>query len=97
MTEVFLDPSAVEDLEDTADYLDEQTPGLDIRFLAEVQRTLRRLSENPRIAPEVGSGVHRIGLYGFSYNVYYRIEEPGVVVFAILHQRRDPRQWQRRL
>jgi plasmid stabilization system protein ParE len=97
VTPVFLDPAAVEDLEEAADYLDEQRPGLDIRFLAEVQRTLRRVSENPRIGPEVGPGVHRLALYGFSDDVFYRIEEPGVVIFAILHQRRDPRHWQRRL
>ncbi len=32
----------------------------------------------------------------FPYAVYYRIVESDVVVFGILHTRRDPHEWQSR-
>jgi plasmid stabilization system protein ParE len=95
--EVVLLADALEDLEDSADYLEARDPGAEHRFLAEVHRAMSRVSDNPHVGPALGNGVHRLGLRRFSYNVYYRVEPARVVVFAILHQRRDPRVWQRRL
>lgn len=82
---------------ESAEYLEAQTPGTERRFLAEVRRTMNRLSDNPHVGPAVGGGVHRLGMRRFRYNVYYRIKHERVVVYAILHQRRDPWDWQRRL
>jgi plasmid stabilization system protein ParE len=65
--------------------------------MAEVQRTLQRLIENPRVGPRVSPRAHKLRLRDFQYNVVYRIEESSVVVQAFSHERRDPEHWRRRI
>ena len=88
---------AEEEIEEAADYLDEEVPGLGDAFLVEVQRTIGRLKRNPYVGPKIEPRVHKIGLRRFSYDLIYLIPPSSVMVVAVVHHRRDPGYWRNRL
>jgi|HubBroStandDraft_1064217.scaffolds.fasta_scaffold2358364_2 plasmid stabilization system protein ParE len=84
------------ELTDAAEWYDGQTPGVAGRFLAEYQRLLDRLGENPRQYPTLRGELRRAGFSRFPYGLIYRILPDEVEVISCFHGRRDPRRWQRR-
>ena len=87
---------AEQDLEEAARWYEEQQLGLGTEFLDEASRTFRHLVEKPAMYPEVGRGAHRALLKRFPFGIYYRIEEGTVVVVAVMHGSRHPRNWKSR-
>jgi plasmid stabilization system protein ParE len=82
---------AERDLEEAEDWYDEQQSGLGTEFRGSVSDLFGRLTDNPRIYPQVHGEIHRAVLRRFPYLVYFLIEGPLVVVLAVLDSRRDPR------
>jgi plasmid stabilization system protein ParE len=84
---------AKKELYEAVDWYEQKRLGLGSRFRSCVEEVLDRVS----VAPEVHGLVHkdvRCGVVrGFPYAVYYRV----IVVIAVLHGSRDPREWLERL
>ncbi|MPZ20673.1 MAG: type II toxin-antitoxin system RelE/ParE family toxin [Luteitalea sp.] len=89
-------PLAEVDLADAARWYDDEQAGLGAKFLSEVSRTLARIRERPLQFPIVWRGVRRALLHTFPYAVYFRASDDVIVILAVLHQRRNPKVWQRR-
>ena len=89
-------PLAEADLDEAARWYDAEHPGLSQRFLSDVDRTFARIRERPLQFPAVGHNVRRALLHTFPYAVYFRASHELVLVFAVLHLRRDPRVWRAR-
>jgi len=94
---LLLRPEARLDVEDAAFWYEDQRQGLGDRFTNELNTFLDRIAETPHQFPEVGDSVRRGLLHQFPYAVYFMLEEEKVVVLAILHQRRKPDLWKRRV
>ena len=88
---------AEEEIEEAANYLDEEAPGLGDEFVEEVQRTIGRLRRNPYVGPKIEPTVHKIGLRRFRYDLIYLTPPSSVIVVAVVHHRRDPGYWRNRL
>lgn len=85
------------DLAEAADWYDDERPGLGSRFLDAVEATLIRIEEQPRSFPLAYRDLRRALLpRPFPYQIYYRLRDDLVEVFAVFHGARDPREWQRR-
>lgn len=82
---------------DAALYYERERRGLGSRFEAEVEHVLSRAQENPLQFPELAPGVRRALLRIFPYGVFFLLEEPLVLVIAVLHLHRHPDVWKRRL
>jgi plasmid stabilization system protein ParE len=91
-----LRPEARVDLEQAAYWYEDQRQGLGDRFTFEVLGLLQQIGGSPLLFPEVFPPVRRGLLQRFPYAIYFVIEEPAVVILAIVHQRRDPAVWKRR-
>ena len=89
---VFLDPAEEEMLE-AAQYYERQTRGLGHEFLAEVQRTMARIMENPRLGQIVREGIRRRLMSKFPFGILYRIDPQEIVIIAVMHLRRRPGYW----
>ena len=76
---------------------EQERPGLGERFLAELGEFLDRIAAFPARFPTVEEGVRRCGLTRFPYAIYFSVEEPSLIVIAILHRRRNPDVWKRRI
>jgi plasmid stabilization system protein ParE len=91
---VIVRPNAEADLQDARVWYDSQRLGLGDELLAEVGHAIRLLAEQPE-QPERRSiyyhGFRRLLTHRFSYKIFYRVEGDRVIVFRILHAKRDHR------
>ena len=85
------------DIEEMVFWYEDQRPGLGARVTAELNRLLDRIAATPFQFPEVEQGVRRGLVPRFPYTVYFLPEAEAIVVLAIVHQRRDPDLWKKRI
>ena len=97
MTLLIILSEAEKDLREAADFLEDQSAGLDRRLFADVERTVQRVIDHPHIGPPVGNGARKIRLRDFPYDLIYRIDASSLFIVAVAHHRRDPEQWRDRL
>ncbi len=81
------------ELTDAALWYDRQAPGSATHFLAEYERLLDRLCENPQQFPTLRGGLRRAGFQRFPYSLIYRILPGEIEVLSCFHGRRDPLRW----
>ena len=88
--------TAETDLGEAARWYDDRQTGLGFRFLDAVDTLLARIYVAPLQFPIVSGDVRRALLQAFPYAVYFRATDDAVIVFAVLHLRRNPRTWRAR-
>lgn len=89
-------PEAQAELEDAYAWYEEQRTGLGEHFLLCIEEKISAIRRQPETYPTVHRTVRRALIRRFPYGIYYIIEENRVVVIAIFHSRRDPKQWKSR-
>jgi len=89
-------PAASEEIVETTAYYEGEVPGLGDRFIAEVERIVEVLCDQPNIGQSVGEELRRIILARFPYSLIYSIESERIWVIAVAHHRRRPGYWQER-
>jgi len=85
------------DIDHAASWYDERQPGLGLRFLDAVDQLFDRIRAGPMQFPLISADVRRALLHTFPYAAYFRVTDETIIVFALLHLRRDPRTWRARL
>jgi plasmid stabilization system protein ParE len=83
--------TAWRDLERTADYIAEDSPGYAAAFVEHVRdvaRSLDRLSDRGRVVPELGDPTVRELLIG-SYRLLYEVLGDVTYILALIHGARD--------
>ena len=99
MSEVYLTPEARADLAEAATWYRQRSAQAAERFLLAVSASFSRVATNPTAHPVLDqpTGTRRALLRKFPYRVLYLVDGERVVVFAVMHQRRDDRQWRGRV
>ena len=91
---VSVGPDAERELIDGARFYAEQaTSELALAFIAEVERTLERLSAHPNLGVPWRATMRRFPLRRFPYSVLYQVKGDELRVIALAHQRRRPGYW----
>jgi plasmid stabilization system protein ParE len=90
---IIIRPKAEADLHDARHWYDLQRPGLGDEFLDEIELAIERLAKNPESRPIYHNGFRRLLTRRFPYKLFYRVENGRVIVFRILHAKRDHRRW----
>ncbi len=83
-------PRAVEDLEAIAQYISADSAAYAAAVVRTILITARNLSHFPRsgrIVPEIADESIR-EWFAYGYRVIYRIEEEGITIAAVVHDRR---------
>jgi len=88
---VIIRPNAEADLQDARSWYESQRTGLGDELLNEVRSAVRLLEEQPERRPIYYNGFRRLIAHRFPYKIFYRIEGAHVIVFRILHAKRDLR------
>lgn len=80
-------------------YYENQSKGLGIRFLSEVERVLRLIQSNPGLAQRYKqSNFRRYHLQKFPFSIFYSEMEDLTWIISIAHNKRKPDYWiQRRI
>ncbi len=87
---------AEEEFAEAVDYYNEQCPGLGYEFAAEVKRAFDRIKVFPEAWQYFSKRSRRCLLNRFPYGILYRVESEIVLVGAIMHLNRDPKNWRLR-
>jgi toxin ParE1/3/4 len=66
-------------------------------FLAELDRAIEKIAEDPGIWPRYVGGTQRFLLKRFPFSVVYRLVANRIEVLAVAHGRRKPGYWKGRL
>ena len=96
MAEVIVRPGAQADIQEAVLWCESQRAGLGREFILRFDALVERIVQTPLHFPEIGSGVRRALLQRFPYAIYFIVAACPVVI-AVLHQRRHPDTWKRRL
>jgi toxin ParE1/3/4 len=94
---IFLDESASQDIQDAIDYYEEQQSGLGERFENALNKEILVLEKNPFFQLRYDN-VHCLPLKKYPYMVHFTIDEEGfrVIIRAVFHTSRDPKNWKSR-
>jgi len=97
MKPVILRPEARIDALVAYRWYENQRPGLGGEFREALEQVIESLREKPKSYPGVLRDTRRLLLKRFPYMVFYREYEDALVIVAVMHGKRDPETWQRRL
>ena len=89
---VFLTPAEEEMLE-ASQYYERQAHGLGHDFLAEVQRVVHSVVEDPHVGTIVRQPIRRRLIRGFPFGILYRVDAHEIVIIAVMHLSRRPGYW----
>lgn len=96
MKRLIVRPAAEQDLATAYKWHREIREDLALRFLADIQDGLKRITRGPRLYAVVGLGMRRLKIKTFKYAIYFKEMQESIEVFAILHTSRDPDLWRLR-
>ena len=89
--------AAKRELTDVVKYYDQQRSGLGEEFLNDVRRVAELLDENPELGRMLRDGCRSIVLNRFPFSLMYELEDTGVRILAVAHQKRRPDYWRGRV
>jgi plasmid stabilization system protein ParE len=72
------------------DWYDEREAGLGAMFVAEVERGLSLIKDNPFLYQAVSERLRRAVLHRFPYNLIYTVVDDVIRVVACVHGSRNP-------
>jgi len=91
----FLAP-AEEEMNASAQYYEQQLPGLGHRFLGEVAHAIDAIKTYPDSGAPFAGNYRRKLFRHFPFALLYRIEPTEIVIVAVMHQHRKPGYWKNR-
>ncbi len=90
---VLIRPEAQADLDEAYHWYEQQREGLGSDFLLCVEEALEKIRRTPELYPMVHKELRRMLIRRFPYGLFYLVEEKTIVIVAVFHARRDPKQW----
>lgn len=93
---VLLRPEAEVDFLDAVTYYEGNFKGLGTDFINSVETTLQSISHQPESFPIVYKNVRRSLIKKFPFGILYIVGENKIIVLAVFHFSRDPKNWKRR-
>jgi len=85
------------DIRTAASYYDRKEKGLARKFLEDTYTTIGKILQLPHAAPVLYKSARKSPLADFRHDVFYYLRQEDVIVFAVMHQRRDSASWKKRL
>lgn len=93
---VKIDLDALQDIQETTDWYNEQLPGLGTRFQKQVKQQINSLKRNAQNYSIRFKNVRCMNIKKFPFLVHFTIEysTTTVNVFAVIHMSRNPTIWE---
>ena len=88
--------NAEEDAFRVYDWYEDQSVGLGVRLLSELDNVYERITESPLLYTDIHRGVRRAVPRNFPVGVFYTIVADIVQVIAVDHLARNPKRWKDR-
>jgi plasmid stabilization system protein ParE len=91
-----LEPAEAE-FREAVRYYNLQGEGLGYEFAAEVRRALSRIARFPEAWPALSPRTRRCRTNRFPYGIVYQSRGDTILVVAVMHMKRHPDSWRKRL
>lgn len=92
----FLTPARKE-LNQAIAYYNKQRTVLGFRLSDEVRLTLQKIAEYPEASPQLTKTTRHCKVRRFPFSVIYYLRSDELIVVAVMHNRREPNSWKKRL
>ena len=79
------------------DYYEQCERGLGYNFSIEVFNSIQNIVNYPTAWPVIEEDVRRCLVNRFPYGIIYSIEHDGIFILAVMHLRRHPDYWKKRI
>ncbi len=93
---VWFHPDAEAEINEAANFLDKESPGLGDVFFEDLERAIQMIMEHPEVSPVLQGRVRRKILSKFPYSIMYSVASGKIRILAVSHQRRRPFYWRYR-
>ena len=93
---VSINPGAEEDIDAAYNWYEDQKTGLGEEFLRELTEYYRKLENNPTAFGKFKRSYRQVALKRFPYVIIFEIIKAEVVIYAVFHTSRNPRNKLRR-
>ncbi len=67
------------------------------RFVSQLYEGFARISSNPNAWLNISKKARRCRLSDFPYLILFFQEDDTIIVFAVIHEKRNPKTWKRRM
>lgn len=94
--ELIIRSVAEAELAEAFDWYEKRVPGLGSDFLLFVDAVLNAITRNPQQYPIVHKTIRRALTRRFPYEILFVVEDKRIIVLAVFHAKRDPKNWQDR-
>ena len=88
---------AQNDIEKAREYFNDKKKALGDEFWKEVKAKLEQIEKNPNQFQIIVDDTRRANLKRFPFGVFYIVKNLIVNVFGVIHYRRSPELWQKRV
>ncbi len=88
---------AEQEFVEAIDYYNDQCLGLGYEFAAEISSTMERIVCFPKAWTKISPRTRRCLTNKFPFGVLYQVGEDSILVIAVMHMKRNPIHWQKRL
>jgi plasmid stabilization system protein ParE len=97
--QLIIRPEAEADIRETMQWYEEKQSGLGWEFAEEIGKSISRALGNPRAYRLIRRQPHvrRILTHRFPYRILYLLREDALVVFAVIHGKRQEAHWLERI
>ena len=89
-------PEAEAELLDARSWYEGERVGLGVIFAEAIEATFTAILQNPLAYPRAKGDKRRALVRRFPYAVYFRPIDEEIIILAVMHGRRSPRQWRSR-
>jgi len=86
-----------DDIKAAYDWYESQRVGLGEDFLLTLEESYAKITRTPKLYQDIYKSVRRKLVRRFPYGIFFVIREDTIIVLAILHTKREPHKWQKRV
>ncbi|MEP6465570.1 MAG: type II toxin-antitoxin system RelE/ParE family toxin [Parafilimonas sp.] len=94
---IILCDEAKQDILEITKWYDLKSIGLGDRFIEYLDEAVSKLSKNPGAYSFLYDEVRKIRLKKFPYIIFYKTHKQGVLIYGIIHTKRNPFVYKKRL
>jgi plasmid stabilization system protein ParE len=91
MYQLILKPNAILMAREAYEWYEDKSEGLGEIFLAELETCIQKIKSEPVLYSKVKKNFRQLSLKRFPYVVVYELIKTEVIVFAIFHTSRNPK------